>query len=264
MKPRTYVVLVPIPLIVLAILLVITLSTGPRTVQQQATVPALAVSASVKEPATSLPTPDPTIMARVTKIHPKRTDLVHASPETIGNLAKKHAQTRLRAQGTMNVLLSQPITREQVANLGLGCLPDFASIEEPPLALVILKGNFSFESMPGGESLQGTRFPYVVYVIDLWSGDPVKLMNSISGGLLRKALNDPSLPFDEESTSQILECTPRRPGSAPYGAEVPGLPVPAYTAVPYYETDEFKAAPTAPVPTENTVPGPVPSAVVDR
>lgn len=263
MKPRTYIVLVPIPLIVLTVLIVITLTAGSRTAQQAA-IPALAVSTSVKETAPSLPTPDPTIMARVTKIHPKRTDLVHASPEAIGNLAKDHAQTRLRAQGTMNVLLSQPITREQVANLGLGCLPDFASIEEPPLALVILKGDFTFESMPGGRSLQGTRFPYVVYVIDLWSGAPVKLMNSISGGLVRKALNDPSLPFDEESTSQILKCTPRRPGSAPYGAEVPGLPVPAYTAVPYYETDEFKAAPTAPVPVENTVPGPVPSAVVEQ
>jgi hypothetical protein len=202
-------------------------------------------------------------MAGVTKIRPKRTDLEHASPETISELAKNHAQTRLKAQGTTRVLLSRPITREQVANLGFGCLADFASIEEPPLALVILKGDFTFEKMPGGRWSQGTRFPYVVYVIDLWSGDPVKLMNTISGGLLRKALNDPSLPFDEESTSLPSQCPPRQPGTVPYGAEVPGLPVPVYTAEPYYESEAVKAAPTAPVPTENTVPGPVPSAVVE-
>lgn len=264
MRRRTYVALVPISLIVLAILIVITLTAGSRTAQQQATVPALAVSTSVKESGTSFPTPDPTIMARVIRIHPKRTDLEHASPEVIGEVAKDHAQTHLRAQGTTSVLLSRPITREQVANLGLGCLAEFASIEEPPLALVILKGDFTFQSMPGGGSSRGARFPYVVYVIDLWSGAPVRLMNSISGGLVRKALNDPSLPFDEESTSQILNCPPRRPGVVPYGAEVPGLPVPAYTAIPYYETDEFKAEPTAPVPVENAVPGPVPSAGVEQ
>lgn len=262
MKPRTYIVLVPIPLIVLAILIVIT--AGSRTAQQQAAIPALAVSTSVKETGTLPPTPDPTIMARVTKIRPKRIDLEHAAPEIIGELAKNHAQTFLRAQGTTSVLLSRPITREQVANLGLGCLVEFASIEEPPLALVILKGDFTFEKMPGGRTSQGIRFPYVVYVIDLWSGGPVRLMNSLSGGLVRKALNDPSLPFDEESTSQILECPPRRPGVVPYGAEVPGLPVPEYTPEPYYESDAFKAAPTAPVPTENAVPGPVPSAVVEQ
>lgn len=264
MKPRTYIVLVPIPLIVLAILIVITFTAGSRTVQQQATVPALAVSTSVKVSGTSLPTPDPTIMARVIRIHPKRTDLEHASPASIGELAKNHAQTFLRAQGTTSVLLSRPITREQVANLGLGCLPDFASIEEPPLALVILKGDFTLEKMPGGRWSQGTRYPYIVYVIDLWSGGPVHMVSSLSGGLVRKALNDPSLPFDEESTSQPSACPPRQPGTVPYGAEVPGLPVPVYTAEPYYESDAVKAAPTAPVPTENTVPGPVPSAVVEQ
>lgn len=264
MKPRIFIALVPIPLIVLAILIVITLTAGSRTAQQRAVIPAVAVSTSVKEIGTSLPTPDPTIMARVTKIRPKLTDLVHASPERIAELAKDHAQTRLRAQGATSILLSRPITREQVANLGLGCLADFASIEEPPLALVILKGDFTFEKMPGGRTSQGIRFPYVVYVIDLWSGIPVRLMNSISGGLVRKALNNPSLPFDEESTSQPLECPPRRPGSVPYGAELPGLPVPVYTAEPYYESDAVKAEPTAPVPTENAVPGPVPSAVVEQ
>ena len=55
------------------------------------------------------------------------------------------------------VLLATSVTNDQYTDLGLGCLPDAASFETPPLTLVILKGDFDANRVPGRPSEFSTR-----------------------------------------------------------------------------------------------------------
>ncbi|PZS00588.1 MAG: hypothetical protein DLM69_06295 [Candidatus Chloroheliales bacterium] len=130
--------------------------------------------------------------------------LVNASPEEIGQLAVKFARNHgtIRS-GEPQVLLTRPVTLHELTALGLG-EHDVESIEEPPLMLVILKGDFSPFPKPGaGEGFpsgQGTtqpdasRIAYVAYVYDLWRGIPMIIQESKDGGIFKKVLNDPTLP----------------------------------------------------------------------
>ena len=67
-------------------------------------------------------------------------NLVGATSEEIGEFVVDLAMTQLNPQGSPEVLAVRSIVWEESAQLGLGCLPDFASIEDAPLAVVILKG----------------------------------------------------------------------------------------------------------------------------
>ena len=157
------------------------------------------------------------------------TDLKGASPEEIGHFAQEYAKAEgLVWNGTPTVLLSLPITRDQYRALGLGCLPDFAAIEQPPLALVILKGDLEFSSS-GLIQSQSRRASgaYVGYVFDIWSARPVALDGSYTGGMFRRALKDPSLPANEDRSPTV--CPTQIPASKKtthYGGYAPGFTTP--------------------------------------
>jgi hypothetical protein len=185
--------------------------------------------------AASVPAPDTSSQVNsAAKGKPKRfpygvADLKGASPEEIGRFAQEYAQANgLVWNGTPTVLLSLPITRDQYTALGLGCLPDFASIEQPPLALVILKGDLEFPSS-GLIKSQSRRASgaYAAYVFDIWSARPVALDGSYTGGMFRKALNDPTLPTNENWNPDT--CPTPLPASMKtmhYGDYAPGSTTP--------------------------------------
>lgn len=191
------------------------------------------------------------------KIHERSHMFDNASLEQVGQYVQQEAQGQLDAQGPSEVLLSRPVTYDEMPKLGLGCLGNSSSIEEPPLVLVILKGDFIW-NLPGDSSPTG-HFKYAVYVIDLWAPGAIYITGSRTGGLVKKALNDPSLP--DEPQHLPTDCPARLPATAHYGSEMPGitfpttppaptpLPVASYTVPPAVPTTHSTPVVPAPVPT---------------
>lgn len=115
-------------------------------------------------------------------------NLVGKSAQEIGQYALEYERTnRYVRSGMPQVLLSRGITREEYTSLGLGCLADSDSIEQPPLALVILRGDFDLNQFPGGMTVpiaQTTQRPiYMSLVFDLWAGMLTAWHTSYSGRL---------------------------------------------------------------------------------
>ncbi len=182
-------------------------------------------------------------------------NLVGASMQEFTQFAQNWTQQQLKAQGTPEVLLTRSVTREDVAALGLGCLPDFAAIEQPPLMLAILKGHLDFRgSVPGSANVQGPEpgsISYVAYVFDVWSASPVAMRASNNGSSFKRALNDATLPDPTNSISSV--CPTQVPVSQKhlhYGQEAPGGTVPPHPTadVQATETALAQAPPTAPEP----------------
>lgn len=199
----------------------------------------------------------------------KGRDLVNVSAQEVGEYAKLFASQHLKAKGDQEVRLVRNVTREEVTELGLGCIPDFSSIEHPPLILVILKGEFDFSNaLPGASSKAPEtdhnpgKKSYVAYIFDAWAAFPAAMYESQDGSRLKKALKDPTLP-DPVHGSESIVCPTPVPASQKkwhYGEEVPG-----YTTVPPLpERIQRNAVPTEPAPTavQGTpeVPLPVPTA----
>ncbi|MEA2574716.1 MAG: hypothetical protein QOH93_2014 [Chloroflexia bacterium] len=158
-------------------------------------------------------------------------NLKGASSEEVGSYAQEYAKvTGLVRSGTPTVLLSIPITREKYTALGLGCLPDFGTIEEPPLTLVILKGDLQFSRasiLPNDSESLLAPGGYAAYVFDMWAARPVALDGTLTGGSFRKALNDPTLPTNENWNPGV--CPTPLPASKKtmhYGDVAPGLTAP--------------------------------------
>jgi len=106
--------------------------------------------------------------------------------------------------GTPQVLLSRGITGHELPRLGIGCLSPSTTVEEPPYALVILKGYFS--SRRAAAQL-APPFRYLAVVIDLWAAMPIRWNGSQTGAAFRTALNDPSLPVAPHQ-SAVTTCPP--------------------------------------------------------
>jgi hypothetical protein len=146
-------------------------------------------------------------------------NLSGASPEQVGQFAVEYAtaQGNIRS-GQPQVLLVKSVTRDEVAPLGLGCLPDFNSNNDPPLTLVIMKGSFKLGG--GGGTSRPFFASYLAYVFDVWSAEPVVTLGSGNGAQFRKILNDPNLPSDTDSP---ISCPTRSPRAkdVPYGVTAP-------------------------------------------
>lgn len=178
-------------------------------------------------------------------------NLVSATSRQVGEFASELAASQLSPKGTTEVVLVRAITWEEAPELGLGCLPDFASIEDPPLALVILKGDLDLGSaVPGTAALPENkrRVQYVALVLDLWSAAWVYVNGSPTGEHFNKILNDPKLPA---AKSTVSACPPRAPRSLHYGESAGGILVP--TPNPG-ATEEPTAQPPVPVPTSQDRP----------
>ncbi len=188
----------------------------------------------------ALPAPMETVTNAVpspTQIPPRK-PLGAASPEGVGQAAIAFAYEERRVlSGTPQVLLARPITLEELGNLGLGW-SSFGSIEQPPLMLVILKGDFSKAISFGGfqrsepcllikdqpsSCPEPEHYHYIGYVYDLWAGMPTIYMQSKSGGIFKQALNDPSLPYEAPlSTPENRHTLPSGSNAFHYGDSPPG------------------------------------------
>src|SRR3954451_10415676 len=81
-------------------------------------------------------------------------NLVGKTADEVAQFASEFARVHFKAADTTQVLLTRAVTDDGLAALGLGCPPSFAAIEEPPLLLTILKGEFDFRgAFPGSRSL---------------------------------------------------------------------------------------------------------------
>ncbi len=201
-------------------------------------------------------------------------NLVGMTSQQIGLFAVDYARANNYVRsGTPEILLSRSITRDQNTALGLGCLPDFATIEQPPLALVILKGDFDLNRLASGAAPPAPRTAnkteYLSFVFDLWAAEPAAWNESYTGGLFRTALNDSSLPV--ETSDEPTNCPPPIPISKltlHYGQPVPGFttppPLPPDIQASESRTPAHEQMPTVrptlppPIPTVN-MPSPVPT-----
>lgn len=236
---------IPIACIIIATMLLIGFGT------------AAALNSSASQPAprkaSTLPTPPPTCGYCTT-------ELLDMSPEEIGvyvvDIEKTYGEV---TNGTPEVLLSRIITRDDYSDLGLGCLPDYSSIEDAPLALVILKGDVRYRGPEYDSFTQESQ--YAVIVLDMWAGGVTAGSFSQEGEGLGKVLNDPAY-----SSNEPRQCGERAPRSLHYGETAPGIhsePPPYNTFTPA-ESATLTAGPTNPVPATPigglpTVPRPEPT-----
>jgi hypothetical protein len=196
-------------------------------------------NSDVATPSTAMPTP--TLI-----IHNKRHILQNASPDEVGQyIIREFVPGDLDPRGPVQLLLARPVTRSEITQLGLGCMQNFGSIEDPPLMLIILRGDFADRAGPRPEgSPIEDRYNYAAYTVDIWAAWPARLTLSHTGGFFRTALNDASLPT--EGPSPPTECPPRTPGTLPHGTELRGIVFP--TPPPGEPTATFEPVPPA-VPT---------------
>jgi len=123
--------------------------------------------------------------------------LTTASPIEVGQVALNYVKGDFPIRsGTPTVVLAQPVKRQDLPAMGLGSI-DSVIVEEPPLMLVILKGDFGAGEHlgPGGSSQTSQRYQYIGYVYNLWAGVPTLTLASPDGGIFRTALRDTTLPI---------------------------------------------------------------------
>ncbi len=150
--------------------------------------------------------------------------------------------------GEAQVLLVRPVTREEIVALGLNCLPDALTIEDPPHVLVIYKGDFDISRLPGAGNIKGATVHYLAYIFDVWAGEVNAWETSAEGGRFRLALNDPSLPA--EQLGSLITCPPfQGTRTVHYGDPWPTPP--PQTPAP------FATTPPPPSPPPTILPPPV-------
>jgi hypothetical protein len=121
------------------------------------------------------------------------TNLVGASSEQVGQFAQEFVRYdyNLDTLSEPQVALAKTINRSEIVTLGLGCIDDWASIEEPPLVLIVLKGDFEHRKLGRGKQLH-----YVAYVFDTWGVQPMFFRGSATDEPFRIALNEPARPAE--------------------------------------------------------------------
>ena len=155
--------------------------------------------------------------------------LVGVSLAEVGKAAVAYTHARFRVvSGEPQILLTRSVTARELPTLGLSTI-NFAGAE-PPLTLVVLKGDFDVKALGRTLTLPEWRVNYIAYVFDLKAGMPTLTEVSRTGGRFRTVLNDPSLPeekFDSvrqpDVGSQIAppQFAPTPENKLPYGATPP-------------------------------------------
>jgi len=155
-------------------------------------------------------------------------DLRGASDAEFAQYALEWARWQLQPLNTPSVLLARAVTAEEMPQLGLGCTPNFMTIEEPPVMAAIIRGEFDFRGAGPGfrdiKPIAGKEW-YVLYIFDVWSARPVVTIASEDGAAFKQALNDPTLP-DNPGARLPTSCEPSVPMAQRhihYGQFAPGI-----------------------------------------
>jgi len=168
--------------------------------------------------------------------------LVNVSMKDIEDAALKYTHQRfLVLSDSVTIRFSRPVTKQELPLLGLPEI-DFGG-EDPPLALVVLMGEFDVRNL---RSFYVKDTPwyvkFIAYVFDLKAGMPTLTMVSADGSMFRDLLNDPSLPTPRVDAIQI--------GEPENGVELP-VPIAPATKLPYGAMEPPVPTPSgAPPPTE--------------
>lgn len=151
-------------------------------------------------------------------------NLIGKSLAEVGQFALQQAVLRGDVRsGTPQPALVRSVTRPDLPQLGLNCMPDWGSIEEPPYILVILKGDFQ-PNIPWPQAVSDPRSEhYIAYVYDVWAGEVTLIDASFDDGHFKTALNDPSLP-DPRSSSGTTCPDYQGPRTLHYGDTLPPGP----------------------------------------
>jgi hypothetical protein len=122
--------------------------------------------------------------------------LTNASEAQVGQVALDLVRQDFDIRsGTPQIVLTRSIVRDDLPKLNLPSIPR-PTIEEPPLMLVIIKGDFGSLHLPSIVTGQTDQvFKYIGYIFDLWAGAPTLTLADPDGGEFRTALNDPTLPI---------------------------------------------------------------------
>lgn len=134
--------------------------------------------------------------------------------------------------GTIKTVFTRPITAAQFSSIGFGEV-NFIG-EEPPMMLVVVKGDFdttdfvpSFSNDSQPTPKERTKAKYIAYVFDLRAGRPTLTTTALTGEYFRKALNDPSLPDEpkligpERGMPEAAPSLPNPPAKKlPYGTVI--------------------------------------------
>jgi len=165
--------------------------------------------------------------------------LVNAPMEDVTDAALKYTQTRFQVLSKqITVPLARTVIKEDLPLSGLPQI-DFGG-EDPPLALVVLKGEFDVRNMGrGAASDTPFKVKFIAYVFDLKAGIPTLILASVDGSMFRDLLNDPSLPLPAVNQS----------GRPEEGVEPP-VPVAPAHKIPYGAMEPPVATPSDVAPTE--------------
>jgi len=123
------------------------------------------------------------------------------------------------------VVLARFVTADDLHSMVLSS-PAFISIETPPMALVILRGDFAYTplgTLVGGDT-PPAKSKYIAYIFDLWAGLPTSIMTSPNGSHFRQALADMSLPTPELPMVVAPTIDPSTK-TLHYGEAAPGIPL---------------------------------------
>ncbi len=104
--------------------------------------------------------------------------------------------------GTPEAIFTRPIKVAEIHSTGFGEF-DFTG-KEPPMMLIVVKGNFDISG--SGSGFPGFQTPnpprstkYTAYIFDLQAGTPIFSATGLTGKYFRNALNDSTVPDDLES-----------------------------------------------------------------
>lgn len=186
---------------------------------------AAAVTAKLPTPVGSEPAgPPSTLVPDPQRFYPS--PLTNAPIEKVIEAALDFTKKEVtNFDGNPQVVLARFVTADELNNMGIGS-PTFVTIEIPPMAMVILKGDFAYR-FPGAlvsADTPPTRSKYIAYIFDLWAGLPTRIMTSPNGSHFRQALGDASLPTPE---LPMLIAPTIDPSTKylHYGEVAPGIPL---------------------------------------
>ncbi|ODH01332.1 hypothetical protein A4S05_29135 [Nostoc sp. KVJ20] len=97
--------------------------------------------------------------------------------------------------GIPEAIFARPIKAAEIPSTGFGEF-DFMG-KEPPLMLVVVKGNFDISGFQSSNPRRSTK--YTAYIFDLQAGTPIFSATGLAGEYFRNALNDSTVPDDLES-----------------------------------------------------------------
>ncbi|GJD20444.1 hypothetical protein RIVM261_054000 [Rivularia sp. IAM M-261] len=122
--------------------------------------------------------------------------LVNASHIEVGKAAIGYTKARFTIlSGAPTVAFTRSITKAKVPSTGLGKINFIGG--EPPLMLVVVKGDFDVSSPATArfsDLKPRTQTKYIVYIFDLRAGIPCLTSTGATGEYFRRVLNDASLP----------------------------------------------------------------------